>query len=214
MEHSQELNELFAALSKFRVAVKQPSKDSSNPFFKNKYVSLEGTIKAIDEGIEESKCGLSFVQLVYDDEKGAKIVETILAHSSGQWLSSGKFSLIPAKKDPQGWGSAITYEKRYQLSALLGIASDLDDDANSCGQATNQSNNYQRHPASNTNPLKRDQAIYQELVKKIAINMKTTEAVVNQTLRKHALNQHADFENQQLIDQYKILIELAKEQAH
>lgn len=162
-EHSQDLSELFTALYKFRITVQQPSKDANNPFFRSKYVTLDGTIKAIDEAIKESKCELAFIQLVYDGQNQEKIVETILTHSSGQWLSSGAFSLLPQKKDPQGWGSAITYEKRYQLSALFGIASDVDDDGNSASKP-----NYQRAQAQDSNELGREKAVYEQLIAKVA----------------------------------------------
>ena len=60
---------------------------------------------------------------------GAVCVTTTLMHSSGQWLRS-KVKLPLSKKDAQGVGAAITYGRRYGLSAIVGIAQ-YDDDAQS-----------------------------------------------------------------------------------
>ena len=187
-EHSQELSELFAALYKFRATVQQPSKDANNPFFKSKYVTLEGTIKSIDKAIKESKSELAFIQLVYDGQNQEKIVETILTHSSGQWLSSGAFSLVTQKKDPQGWGSAITYEKRYQLSALFGIASDVDDDGNTASKS-----NYQRTQVQSSNELGREKAVYEKLISQVSKKFPTVKDV-EANIEKRAKEQNANFD--------------------
>lgn len=127
MKSSENLNELFKAMAEFRAKVKQPAKNAQNPFFKSSYVQLEGVQNAIDEAIKGT--GLSYVQLTHNTESGVA-VETIIMHSSGQWLSTGDLILNPAKKDPQGYGSVITYARRYELAAAFGISSDIDDDAN------------------------------------------------------------------------------------
>lgn len=127
MEHSEQLNELYKGLNTFRQQVKQPVKDAKNPFFKSDYVTLEGVQNSIDAALKGT--GLSYLQLVSNTQTGVA-VETIVTHESGQWVSSGALELNPQKKDPQGYGSAITYQKRYQLSAMFGISSDLDDDGN------------------------------------------------------------------------------------
>lgn len=127
MEHSEQLNELYKGLNTFRQQVKQPVKDAKNPFFKSDYVTLEGVQNSIDAALKGT--GLSYLQLVSNTQTGVA-VETIVTHESGQWVSSGALELNPQKKDPQGYGSAITYQKRYQLAAMFGISSDLDDDGN------------------------------------------------------------------------------------
>jgi hypothetical protein len=68
--------------------------------------------------------GLSFSQ--FPDEDG---LTTILMHSSGEWMSAHA-KLIIRDQTPQGHGSAITYLRRYALSAVLGIATEDDDDGN------------------------------------------------------------------------------------
>ena len=120
--------ELFKALNQFHKNLQQPSKDGTNPFFKSGYVTLEGVQDAVDKAIEGT--GLSYFQMVFDDQSGNKAVKTVIAHESGATITMGALSLSPAKSDPQGYGSAITYAKRYQLAAAFGISSEKDDDAN------------------------------------------------------------------------------------
>lgn len=120
---------LFAALAKFHENLKQPSKDGNNPYFKSSYVTLEGVQKVIDEACKGT--GLSYVQQVFDfNGSQDKAVQTIILHESGESFKSGPLTLTPQKKDPQGYGSAITYAKRYQLAAVFGVSSELDDDGN------------------------------------------------------------------------------------
>ena len=126
--HSEELGELFNGLMLFRSQLQQPEKDGNNPFFKKGYVTLEGVIKSVDDALKGT--GLSYSQVVQNDENGNTGVKTILTHKSGQYFETGVLALVPEKKNPQGYGSAITYAKRYQLSALFGVSSDKDDDGN------------------------------------------------------------------------------------
>lgn len=143
MEHSDSVKEIFGAFSKFRAQVQQPSKNANNPYFNSKYVTLEGVMQAIDAALPGT--GLAYSQLVEGGENGSSRVSTLVTHSSGEWMLYGPLTLRPIKGDPQGQGSAITYAKRYQLSAAFGISSDIDDDGNAGtfgsnkqGQASNQ----------------------------------------------------------------------------
>lgn len=143
---------LFKGMFKFRTQLKQPKLDGDNPFFKSGYVTLEGVQKAVDEALKDT--GLSYIQKVYNDDNGGVGVETVIMHEDGEALSSGPLSLRPTKNDPQGYGSAITYAKRYQLAAMFGISSDKDDDGNLAAnlggqnkqnkQANNKSNEYRQ----------------------------------------------------------------------
>lgn len=127
MQHSDSIKEIFGALSKFRAQVKQPAKTAKNPYFNSKYVTLEGVMQAIDAALPGT--GLAYSQLVEDGGNGAS-VSTLVTHSSGEWMLYGPLTLAPTKRDPQGYGSAITYAKRYQLASAFGISSDIDDDGN------------------------------------------------------------------------------------
>lgn len=134
-------SELYKALAQFHKNLKQPSKDAKNPFFKSNYVTLQGVQQAVDKACEGT--GLSYSQMVFDSENGGKAVKTIITHESGQTLSMGELSLTPTKKDPQGYGSAITYAKRYQLAAAFGISSELDDDGNNASTVNKKNSSYE-----------------------------------------------------------------------
>ena len=127
IKYSESTKELFAAFAKFRAQVKQPVKSADNPYFHSKYVALEGVMQAIDAALPGT--GLAYTQPVEDCDKGVS-VSTLITHSSGEWMLIGPLTLTPIKRDPQSQGSAITYAKRYQLSAAFGISSDIDDDGN------------------------------------------------------------------------------------
>ncbi len=123
MEQSQTIGELAKALAEFQSKVGSVGKDSVNPFFKSKYATLENIVSTIKEPL--SKVGLAYSQL----PTGENQIATILMHTSGEWIKA-TITMHPAKNDPQGQGSAITYMRRYALSSLLGIVTDEDDDGN------------------------------------------------------------------------------------
>jgi hypothetical protein len=125
MNKSETIGQLALALSKAQGQMKFAAKDAANPFFKSKYADLASVIEAIK--VPLSANGIAFVQAT-DFEDNAVIVETVLMHESGEWIS-GKLRMQPTKNDPQGVGSAVTYAKRYGLQALAGVPSD-DDDGN------------------------------------------------------------------------------------
>ena len=136
MNKSESITELAKALSVFQGEVKGIKKDSTNPFFKMHYASLS----AIWDAIRVPLCnnGLAVSQVALPDlDDGHIILETILLHESGEWLSGflpikptrmGKDGEILDNDSPQGMGSAITYARRYGLCAMLGIVADEDDD--------------------------------------------------------------------------------------
>lgn len=136
MKKSETLTEFSKAFAKTQQEMKQPLKDANNPFFKSKYVPLENVVEAITESA--SKNGLSFTQFPSSDEVGNVTVGTLVMHSSGEWIEYDPIKMKPVKNDPQSIGSAITYAKRYALSAIFGITSDPDDDGNEATQAKKQ----------------------------------------------------------------------------
>lgn len=141
---SENLDKLFKGMNTFRSQLKQPAKDAKNPFFKSNYVTLEGVQNAIDAAIKGT--GLAYTQIVKNDDNGNVGVETIITHESGQYLTTGVLALRPEKATPQGYGSTITYAKRYQLSSAFGVSSDVDDDGNvgSGSFKTQAKGNYQQ----------------------------------------------------------------------
>ena len=76
---------------------------------------------------------------------GTVVVETMLTHTSGEWVRS-ELALPLAKHDPQGVGSAVTYGRRYGLAAIIGVVADVDDDANHASGKTNAPNNVAKMP--------------------------------------------------------------------
>lgn len=119
------LKNLAAALCKAQADMEGAKKDAKNPHFNSKYADLASVWDAIR--VPLTKNGLSIVQLPRSMQGGVE-VETILLHTSGESLSS--VLAVPASKsDAQGFGSALTYARRYSLMAMVGVAPE-DDDGN------------------------------------------------------------------------------------
>jgi len=124
MNKSEVINELALALSLAQGEMKPAPKNKINPFFNSAYADLESVIESIKGPF--LKHGLSFVQVTgYEAEK--LTLTTVLMHKSGQWIS-GSYPVVTQKNDPQSLGSAVSYAKRYSLSAVLGVATGDDDD--------------------------------------------------------------------------------------
>ena len=131
MNKSDCINELSAALVKAQTALEGVAKDKANPFFKSKYADLSSVVGALKDPL--TKNGLAYTQVMHDADNAAK-VETVIIHSSGEWLSCGIISVPVSKHDAQGYGSALTYARRYSLSAAFGVAPE-DDDGNAAAKA-------------------------------------------------------------------------------
>lgn len=125
MDKSDNISELAKALHKAQGSIKTAIKDANNPFFKSKYADLGAIWDACRDALQSA--GLSISQVPNADDDGKPVLDTILMHTSGQWIS-GKYPITPIKNDPQGVGSAITYARRYALQAIVGICADVDDD--------------------------------------------------------------------------------------
>lgn len=134
MNKSDSINELAAALCRAQSKIKGAAEDSTNPHFKSKYASLQAYIDSARNPLSEN--GLSVTQLLIDnncEQMNLLTLETVLMHSSGQWISS-TFSIPVTKQDAQGFGSACTYARRYAYAAIIGIAP-IDDDGNMATEA-------------------------------------------------------------------------------
>lgn len=123
---SASLAKLAEALAKAQGAMAAAKKDSTNPHFKSRYADLAAVWEAIRAPLAEN--GLSVLQRVSTSQEGVT-VETMLLHASGEWVQDRCWMPV-AQQTPQGFGSAITYARRYSLSALVGVAADEDDDGN------------------------------------------------------------------------------------
>lgn len=135
---SESIANIAKALASFQAEVKQPKKEGLNPHFRSKYVTLDDTVKTIHD--IAPKFGLSYVQMPVADANGTGVI-TLIMHESGEFIESPPFMLPMDKKTPQGAGSAITYARRYSVSAAFGIVSDEDDDGNESSGLNNQNSN-------------------------------------------------------------------------
>ena len=125
MNTSPTIKELALALHKAQKNIKAALKDSTNPHFRSKYADLSSVIDAVKQPLLDQ--GIVFLQGVSGVENGVA-VETVLLHVSGEWMSS-KLEIPASKHDAQGYGSAITYGRRYGLQAMCGVPTE-DDDGN------------------------------------------------------------------------------------
>lgn len=119
--------ETFAtAFVKLQSDIKPAIKDATNPAFRSKYADLGAVWEAIKEPL--SRHGFSVIQSPDFDGETMWLRTTVL-HISGERME-GRYPIRPTKPDPQGVGSAITYARRYSISAMLGVVADEDDDGN------------------------------------------------------------------------------------
>jgi hypothetical protein len=125
MIKSETLGALATALSLAQGEFDAAVKDTANPFFKSKYADLAGVVEATRPAL--SKHGLSIIQLPRSQD-GCIQLETILLHKSGEFIGD-TLALPVSKQDAQGYGSAMTYARRYGWMAVTGIAPE-DDDGN------------------------------------------------------------------------------------
>ena len=128
MNKTESLTEYAKGMAKFREQLKQPTKDANNPFFKSKYVELEGVQKAIDDALVGT--GITYQQFPEVMENGHSAISTMVIHDSGEYILFPPYSMPADKQTPQGHGSTLTYLRRYTLSAIFGVSSDKDDDGN------------------------------------------------------------------------------------
>ena len=126
MKTSEQISELAAALAAAQGMMENAIMNRINPHFKSKYADLAAIFDAARKPLSAN--GLAIVQTISDG-----VLHTRLLHTSGQWIASEH--PLPMSGRPQEIGSALTYARRYSLSALIGIAADEDDDATGAEKA-------------------------------------------------------------------------------
>jgi len=131
MKTSEQISELAAALAKAQGMMENAVMNRVNPHFKSKYADLAAIFDAARKPLSAN--GLAIVQTIGDG-----VLHTRLLHTSGQWIASEH--PLPMSGRPQEIGSALTYARRYSLSALIGIAADEDDDANAANRSNGKDN--------------------------------------------------------------------------
>ena len=127
INQSGNINKLATALAKAQSEMEGAKSKSSNPFFKSSYADLHTVMESALPHLNNN--GLSVVQgNRYGADNGFYVTTTLL-HESGQWMRSEIRMPIGGKKDAHAVGAAMTYGRRYGLSAMVGIAQ-FDDDGN------------------------------------------------------------------------------------
>ena len=139
MNKSDSIKNIAIALCKVQGEMGLVPKDSDNPYFKSKYAGMASVVQLAMPIL--TKNGLSVSQICGEAEGDTPtvVVETVLMHESGEWIS-GRLKMFAVKKvsgggeqptgDPQAFGSCITYARRYAFMAIIGLVADEDDDAN------------------------------------------------------------------------------------
>ena len=137
------MKEISAALVKAQKEFGPALKTSSNPHFRSKYADLSACVEAVIDGLNNN--GIFLMQGSHLCEDGV-IVETVFIHESGEQLSAGKLHVVASKQDAQGYGSALTYARRYALMAACGIAPE-DDDGNAASKPKQVEKTSEKPPA-------------------------------------------------------------------
>jgi hypothetical protein len=124
------MKNIATALVKAQKAFGPALKTATNPHFKSRYADLSACVEAVMDGLNDN--GIALIQKCYDCANGV-MVETMFVHESGEMLECGILHVPASKQDPQGYGSALTYARRYSLMAACGIAPE-DDDGNAASK--------------------------------------------------------------------------------
>jgi hypothetical protein len=118
------MKEIASALVKAQKAFGPALKSSTNPHFRTRYADLSACIEAVIDSLNGS--GIAMIQRTFEHMDGV-VIETVFIHESGETLECGRLFVPASKADPQGFGSALTYARRYSLMAACGIAPEDDD---------------------------------------------------------------------------------------
>ncbi len=132
MKTSESLLKIAPALLAAQKKIGGAHKGATNPFFKSKYADLGAVMEACKEALNESK--ITVLQPIGTDEQGV-YVETLLLHSSGEYISDRMLIAAKSANNPQDQGSAITYARRYSLQSMVFIPSEDDDGQRAASQA-------------------------------------------------------------------------------
>lgn len=121
---------LAEALAAAQLEMVDPAKDAVNPHFRSRYADLATVLKTVRPVLAKHGIALTQTTQILD---GSLVLVTRL-HWRDEELA-GYYPINPTKADPQGYGSAMTYARRYALQAIVGVAADDDDDGNAASAA-------------------------------------------------------------------------------
>lgn len=122
---------LAEALAAAQLEITDPAKDAVNPHFRSRYADLATVLKTVRPVL--ARHGLAITQTTQVDEQGRLLLVTRLHWRDEELV--GYYPIQPVKADPQGYGSALTYARRYTIQAIVGVAADDDDDGNAASAA-------------------------------------------------------------------------------
>ena len=145
-------------------------KSSTNPYFTSKYADLATCVEAVIDALNNN--GIALIQKCHESDTGVN-VETLLLHESGESLSCGVLHVPASKQDPQGYGSALTYARRYSLMAACGIAPE-DDDGNAASRTARNPLDSIPKLAGVPIPLPKEKVDLQTIKEDIPSSVKTT----------------------------------------
>lgn len=127
MRTSETVAKIYPALVEAQAEFADLKKDATNPYFNSQYVELSQVLTSIRPIMY--KRGLAVLQFPGHIADGKLAITTRLIHTSGEWIEDEAH--VPLQKnDPQGFGSTLTYAKRYSIISALGLVADSDDDGN------------------------------------------------------------------------------------
>lgn len=135
MKTSESLKAFAPAFLKAQSAITFAAKDATNPHFKNRYADLPAVIDAVKPAL--NKNGITFTQTPSPSETGFLALTTRLMHETGEFIEDTATLPLP-KADPQGYGSAMTYARRYALASICGLFQDDDDGQAASGPVSRQ----------------------------------------------------------------------------
>ncbi len=124
MRTSTTINALAKSLAAASASLRNPGQDATNPHFRSKYTSLVGLIDSLRAPLAAQ--GIIVLQPVSSPVAGRVRVETVLLHSSGEWMSST--ADLPSGATAQSFGASVAYLRRYALQSMLGVSGDADAD--------------------------------------------------------------------------------------
>ncbi|MBF5007631.1 ERF family protein [Diaphorobacter caeni] len=176
---SESLAKIAPAVLAAQQTITFAAKDAVNGHLRNKYADLPAVIDAVKTALNDN--GIAFMQTGSPSDDGKLHLTTRLLHTSGEWLQDTIVMPLP-KQDPQGYGSAMTYARRYGLASITGLYQDDDDGTRAVAPA-------------NTKPVKRQLTakIADELIKRL----KGQQTTIHQIEDEYALSSD---QRQQLLD--------------
>jgi hypothetical protein len=124
MKTSTSITTIAKSLAAASASLRNPGQDATNPHFRSKYTSLVGLIDALRAPLAAQ--GIIVLQPVSSPVAGRVRVETVLLHSSGEWMSST--ADLPSGATAQSFGASVAYLRRYALQSMLGVSGDADAD--------------------------------------------------------------------------------------